>query len=56
MPGFCVDLTTLKPDSDTWDLSRDEDIALLKKMQKEERPTLLIGSPFCTGFCKLLLI
>ena len=53
-PGFCVDLTTRKPDGQTWDLTRKEDEELLKELQEIEQPKILIGSPPCTDFCGLL--
>ena len=53
-PGFCVDLTTRRPDGEMWDLTRPEDEKVLEKLQEKETPKLLIGSPPCTDFCGLL--
>ena len=53
-PGFCVDLTTKKSDGEYWDLSKNGDIEELQKLQAEEEPLILIGSPPCTTFCPLL--
>ena len=52
--GFCVDLSTEKPNGEHWDLTRDEDKAMLKKLQTQEKPEIVIGSPPCTDFCTLL--
>ena len=54
-PGFCVDLTTEKPSGGHWDLSRTEDVRELEQLQEREKPRLLIGSPPCKDFCRLLL-
>ena len=53
-PGFCVDLTTKKSDGQCWDLTQKGDIEELKRLQVEEEPYVLIGSPPCTTFCPLL--
>ena len=52
--GVCVDLTTRRSDGEYWDLSRKEDVKELEKLQAEENPLLMIGSPPCTTFCPLL--
>jgi hypothetical protein len=52
--GFCVDLTTKKPDGEYWDLSRPEDVRLVEELQEEEEPWLLVGSPPCTTFSQSL--
>ena len=53
-PGFCIDLTTQNKSGEFWDLSKTQDQAELEKLQDEERPEFLIGSPPCTDFCGLL--
>ena len=53
-PGFCVDLTTTKPDGEHWDLSKPSDVEALENVQRKEQPHLLVGSPPCTTFCPLL--
>eukprot|EP00971_Amphidinium_carterae_P016548 326784-Amphidinium_carterae.1 len=53
-PGFFIDLTAMRDDSNYWDLGRDEDQQMLNELQEKERPQLLIGSPPCTSFCPLL--
>ena len=52
-PGFAVDLLTKKEDGSHWDLSEEEDVKLLEKLQAREQPRLFIGSPPCTPFSQL---
>jgi hypothetical protein len=49
-----VDLTTRKGDGEYWDLTRKGDVKELMKLQADEEPMILIGSPPCTSFCPLL--
>ena len=49
-PGFSADLEVPKQDGTNWDLSRPEDQKELERIQVEEQPTLLCGSPPCEAF------
>ena len=51
-PGFALDLTVVDPeDGSPWDFCKKEKRDKARKMQREQRPILLIGSPMCTAFC-----
>ena len=55
-PGFAVDLLEDKPEgygSGKWDLDSKEDVALLRVLQDEQDPMLLVGSPPCTPFSQI---
>jgi hypothetical protein len=51
--GFSVDLTENKPNGEKWDLCKDEDVRELEKVQKDEDPYFLIGSPPCEVFSSM---
>jgi len=53
LAGLCVDLSTTKADGEYWDLLKSEDVELLEKLQEEQQPRLLTGSPPCTVFSTL---
>ena len=52
-PGFAVDLLEEKPSGGHWDLGRPEDVEELERLQEEQDPFLLCGSPPCTPFSRL---
>ena len=43
--GFAVDLTTARANGTKWDLSLEDDRAELRRVQDQEHPELLAGSP-----------
>ena len=50
-PGFALDLTVVGPeDGKSWDFNVKEKREKVCRMQREQRPILLIGSPMCTRF------
>jgi len=50
-PGFALDLTVIDPeDGQPWDFSRKDKREKARRMQREQRPILLIGPPMCTHF------
>ena len=52
--GLCaLDLRSLKPNGMPWDVRRAEDRAEAGRLQDEEDPDWVIGSPPCTGWCIL---
>jgi len=51
--GLCVDLSTLKPDGEPWDLRKPEDEKLLEQLQEEQAPRLATGGPPCTTYSAL---
>ncbi|CAK0798924.1 unnamed protein product, partial [Prorocentrum cordatum] len=51
--GFAIDLRLQRPDGQFWDLSRDEDIDMLDKLQDKYKPEVLIGCPSSTVFSRL---
>ena len=52
--GFAIDLEIQKnAKGEHWDLSRESDQRTLFKLQDEQKPALLIGSPPCDGFSPL---
>ena len=51
--GFAIDLQHQRPDGQFWDLSRDEDIDMLDKLQDKYKPEVLIGCPSSTVFSRL---
>ena len=53
-PGFAVDLSETKPSGGPWDLVQPEDRAELEKLQEEQDPLVLTGSPPCTPFTQLM--
>ena len=53
-PGFSLDLTVDDPDDGTpWNFSNAEKRAKAVRLQEEQKPFLLIGSPPCTAFTTL---
>ena len=48
--GFAVDLMTQRRDGQFWDLSKKEHQEELEKIQREQDPYLLTGSPPCDPF------
>ena len=52
LPGFALDLTVMDPeDGMPWDFSRPEKREKARRLRKEQKPFLLIGSPECRAFC-----
>ena len=50
-PGFAFDLTVADPDDgQPWDFSRRDKREKARRMLREQKPILLIGSPMCTQF------
>ena len=50
-PGFALDLTVMDPeDGMPWDFSRPEKREKARRLRKEQKPFLLIGSPMCMAF------
>ena len=48
--GFAIDLTVQKKNGEFWDLNKASDEEELEKLQEEEDPEALIGSPPCTVY------
>ncbi len=55
-PGFFIDITCPREDGSTWDLLDPKCQKELERLQAEQQPELLIGSPPCTSFCSLLFL
>ena len=53
IPGFALDLTTADSDGQLWDFDKCSKVMRERALKKvrEERPSLLVGSPMCTAFC-----
>ena len=52
LPGFALDLTVNDPeDGRPWDFSQADKREKARKMRREQKPYVLIGSPMCTAFC-----
>ena len=52
MPGYALDLTTNDPvDGLPWDFSRKVKRDRARKILREQKPYMLIGSPQCKEFC-----
>ena len=47
-----LDLRTVKPNGEPWNVNRKSDRDLAEHMQDEQRPDFIIGSPPCGPFCK----
>ncbi len=53
-PGFAIDINLCKNDrGEHWDLSTEKDQRSLKKLLRQRKPLLLIGSPPCGPFSPL---
>ena len=52
-PGFALDLEELKPDGTPWDLRKKEDVRAAERLQDQQEPYLLTGSPPCEKFSVL---
>ena len=52
-PGWSLDLTTTDDAGRAWDFSRHDCRERARRLLKETRPLLLIGSPMCTWFSAL---
>ena len=52
--GFAVDLTTARANGTMWDRSLEDDRAELRRVQNQEEPELLAGSPPSDDFSSLL--
>ncbi len=51
LPGFALDLTVIDPaDGKPWDFSIPEKRERARKLIRQQRPYMLIGSPECTQF------
>ena len=53
-PGYALDLSTVDENGTPRDFDRADMREKARKMQREEEPMLLIGSPMCTEFSALL--
>ena len=53
-PGFAIDLSLTKNDKgEYWDLSTEQDQKALRRLLRDEKPLVLIGSPPCGPFSPL---
>ena len=53
-PGWSLDLTTNDPETgEPWDLSRKDKQDKVRRMIKDGKPFVLVGSPPCTAFSRL---
>ena len=53
-PGFAIDLSLAKNDKgEYWDLSTEQDQKALRRLLRDEKPLVLIGSPPCGPFSPL---
>ena len=52
-PGWSLDLTTSDEQGRAWDFSRHDCRERARKLLRETRPLLLVGSPMCTWFSVL---
>jgi hypothetical protein len=50
--GFALDLTTTDEQGNTWDFTKEVMKGKAREKVRDEKPTLLIGSPSCTAFCQ----
>ena len=51
IPGFAFDLTNVDPyDNRPWDFSRRSKRVRARKLIREQKPYMLIGSPMCRAF------
>ncbi len=51
LPGFALDLTVCDPDTGRpWDFTREDCRDKARRLVRQQRPFLLIGSPACTAF------
>ena len=48
-----LDLRTLKANGQPWDFTKKEDRDEAERLQDEQQPDFVIGSPPCTGYCLL---
>ena len=53
LSGFAMDITCMDEDGNPRDFNKYEQHTKACKMVKEDKPTILIGSPMCTAFCLL---
>ena len=52
MPGYALDLTTTDPeDGKPWDFSLRHKRIRARRLIRQQKPYLLIGSPQCKEFC-----
>ncbi len=52
LPGLSFDLTTNDPDDgEPWDFDRPEKRSKCRRIVREQRPILVVGSPMCRAFC-----
>ena len=52
MPGYALDLKTVDPaDGLPWDFSKRHKRIRARKLIRQQRPYLVIGSPQCKEFC-----
>ena len=50
LPGFSLDLSTVRSDGEEWDFSRAHDRQQARDLLDKAKPMFLIGSPPCTEF------
>ncbi len=51
VPGLALDLTVIDPDDDQpWDFARQDKREKARRLFREQKPLLLIGSPVCTAW------
>ena len=55
-PGLALDLSTTNDKGERWYFDKKEKRDEAERLLDEERPLLLIGSPMCTAFSRLLAI
>ena len=52
-PGFSLDLTVCDNEGNPWDFDRTSMRKKARKLIREQKPSLLIGSPMCRAFSML---
>ena len=50
MAGFALDLTVMDEDGQPWDFSNEDKRQKARRMVREQKPYMLIGSPACKDF------
>ena len=55
-PGLALDLSVLDENAELWDFDLQEKRDKAECLFDEQRPPLLVGSPMCTAFSRLLAL
>ena len=55
-PGLALDLSVLDENSEPWDFDIKEKRDKAELLLDQQRPLLLVGSPMCTAFSRLLAL